>query len=143
MRTNPDVQKAFPTTSTARVRMVAMATSSAVLDVNLDMKLRREFGLELPITLGITYLIRTGNNIGPSLPDLMSNHIATVTTLAHNYLSHNILVYEKRKGKGNENPPGNTPFTPFNRPVHQSSELWVFSTSSILSPVLKDRSPSV
>lgn len=33
---------AFPTTSTARVRMVAMATSSAVLDVNLDMKLRRE-----------------------------------------------------------------------------------------------------
>jgi Cytochrome c oxidase biogenesis protein Cmc1 like len=37
--------------------MVAMATSSAVLDVNLDMKLRRE-RLKLPITLGITYLIR-------------------------------------------------------------------------------------
>ena len=39
---------AFPTTSTARVRMVAMATPSAALDVKLDMefKLRGKSGLK-------------------------------------------------------------------------------------------------
>ena len=38
--------------------------------------------------------------------------------------------------------PGNTPCRPFNLPVHQSSVLSVRSTTSILSPALKSKSPS-
>ena len=42
--------------------------------------------------------------------DLISNHIATVTTsLAHNYLSHNILVYEREKRKRKQKPTGKYP----------------------------------
>lgn len=40
------------------------------------------------------------------------------------------------------NSPGKTPCRPSNLPVHQSSALSVLSTTSILSPTLKSRSPS-
>lgn len=38
--------------------------------------------------------------------------------------------------------PGKTPCWPFNLPVHQSSALAVFTTISIRSPALNDKSPS-
>ncbi len=62
------------------------------------------------------------------------------------FLAHNCLLHQSAMSLLTQHRnilPGNTPCAPLIRPVHQSSALSVFSTSSILSPALNDRSPSV